>query len=113
MVIPTGRMIDLEITSNDVIHSFWVVEFLYKKDMFPGRWNHIYFTPTKEGTYKGKCAELCGESHSMMLFNVVVLDQAGYDAKMQELEAKGQTGKLGIDLNRNQNLPGDNPDIRG
>jgi cytochrome c oxidase subunit 2 len=42
-----------------------------------------------------------------------VLDQAGYDAKMQELEEKGQTGKLGIDLNRNQNLPGDNPDIRG
>jgi cytochrome c oxidase subunit 2 len=49
----------------------------------------------------------------MMLFNVVVLDQAGYDTKMQELEDQGKTGKLGIDLNRNQNLPGDNPDIRG
>jgi cytochrome c oxidase subunit 2 len=49
----------------------------------------------------------------MMLFNVVVLDQAGFDAKMQELEAKGQTGKLGTELDRNQNLPGDNPDIRG
>mgnify|MGYP000607085909 FL=1 len=89
------------------------MSFLYKKDMFPGRWNHVYFTPTKIGTYKGKCAELCGESHSMMLFNVQVVDQATYDAKMQELEEKGQTGKLGIDLNRNQNLPGDNPDIRG
>lgn len=113
LYLPVNKSVKIDLTARDVIHSFWVVEFLYKKDMFPGRWNHIYFTPTKEGTYKGKCAELCGESHSMMLFNVVVLDQAGYDAKMQELEEKGQTGKLGIDLNRNQNLPGDNPDIRG
>lgn len=113
LYLPVNKSVQVDLTARDVIHSFWVVEFLYKKDMFPGRWNHIYFTPTKEGTYKGKCAELCGESHSMMLFNVVVLDQAGYDTKMQELEDQGKTGKLGIDLNRNQNLPGDNPDIRG
>ena len=113
LYLPVNKSVQIDLTARDVIHSFWVVEFLYKKDMFPGRWNHVYFTPTKIGTYKGKCAELCGESHSMMLFNVQVVDQATYDAKMQELEEKGQTGKLGIDLNRNQNLPGDNPDIRG
>ena len=113
LYLPVNKSVKIDLTARDVIHSFWVVEFLYKKDMFPGRWNHIYFTPTKEGVYKGKCAELCGESHSLMLFNVEVVDQAEYEAKMQELAEKGQTGKLGSDLNRNQNLPGDNPDIRG
>ena len=81
--------------------------------MFPGRTNHMYITPQKEGLYKGKCAELCGEYHSMMLFNVKVVSQAEYDARMQELANAGNVGQLDTKYDRNQNLPGDNPEIRG
>ena len=105
--------VEIELTSRDVIHSFWVVDFLYKKDMFPARTNHMYFTPQKLGTYKGKCAELCGEFHSMMLFNVKVVSQADYDAHMAQLAAAGNVGQLDAKFSRNQNLPADNPEIRG
>lgn len=101
-----GKPIEIDLTSADVIHSFWVIDFLYKKDMFPGRTNRIYFTPTEYGTFAGKCAELCGEFHSAMLFNVKVVDQAAYDAHIAALKAAGNNGQLGLDLVRNQNLPG-------
>ena len=109
LVLPVNKSVEIELTSRDVIHSFWIVDFLYKKDMFPGRLNHIYFTPTKEGWFSGKCAELCGESHSLMLFNVHVVSEAEYASYLTDLAAKGQTGQLGLDLVRNSNLPGDNP----
>jgi len=109
LVLPVNKSVEIELTSRDVIHSFWVVDFLYKKDMFPGRLNHIYFTPTKEGWFAGKCAELCGESHSLMLFNVHVVSAAEYETHLTSLAAKGQTGQLGLDLVRNSNLPGDKP----
>ncbi|MEI6590470.1 MAG: cytochrome c oxidase subunit II [Actinomycetes bacterium] len=113
LYLPVNKSVEVDLTSRDVIHSFWVIDFLYKKDVFPGRTNKIFFTPQKIGTYEGKCAELCGEYHSMMLFRVKVVSQADFDTHVAELAAKGQTGSLGIDLNRNQNLPGDNPSIRG
>lgn len=113
LYLPVNKSVRIDLTARDVIHSFWVVEFLYKKDMFPGRWNHMYFTPTKEGDYIGKCAELCGEYHSMMLFNVKVVSEAEYEEHMAALEAKGNVGQLSVEYNRNQNLPGDNPEVRG
>ena len=113
LYLPVNKSVEVDLTSRDVIHSFWVIDFLYKKDVFPGRTNKIYFTPEKIGTYEGKCAELCGEYHSMMLFRVKVVSQADYETHMAELAARGQTGFLGDNLNRNQNLPGDNPSIRG
>jgi cytochrome c oxidase subunit 2 len=113
LYLPVNKTVQIDLSSRDVIHSFWVIDFLYKKDMFPGRTNHMYFTPQVEGTYKGKCAELCGEFHSMMLFNVKVVSQAEYDAQMATLAAAGNVGQVGTEYNRNQNLPGDNPEIRG
>jgi cytochrome c oxidase subunit 2 len=113
LYLPVNKTVEVDLTSRDVVHSFWVIDFLYKKDVFPGRTNKIYFTPQKIGTYEGKCAELCGEFHSMMLFNVKVVSQADYDAHIADLAAKGQTGSLGDNLNRDSNLPGDNPSIRG
>ena len=113
LYLPVGKSVQIDLTSRDVIHSFWVVEFLYKKDMFPAQKNVMYFTPLKEGTYVGKCAELCGEYHSMMLFNVEVVSQAEYDQQMAALAAAGQVGQLSTDYNRNQNLPGGDPEIRG
>ncbi|MEN9715042.1 MAG: hypothetical protein RJA35_509 [Actinomycetota bacterium] len=100
--------VEIDLTSRDVIHSFWVVDFLYKKDMFPGRVNRIYFTPTRSGTYMGKCAELCGEFHSAMLFNLKVVDKAAYEAHIAALKAAGNVGQLGYDLNRMSTLPGKN-----
>ena len=113
LYLPVGKTVQIDLTSRDVIHSFWVIDFLYKKDMFPERTNHMYFTPEKVGTYKGKCAELCGEYHSMMLFNVKVVPQAEYDAHMAQLAAAGNVGQLDSKFSRNQNLPQDNPEIRG
>lgn len=113
LYLPVNKSVRIDLTARDVIHSFWVVEFLYKKDMFPGRWNEMYFTPTKEGTYVGKCAELCGEYHSLMLFNVKVVSEAEYEQRMADLAAAGNVGQLSTEYDRNQNLPGDNPEVRG
>ncbi len=113
LYLPVNKTVQVDLSARDVIHSFWVIDFLYKKDMFPGRTNHMYFTPQVEGTYKGKCAELCGEFHSMMLFNVKVVSQAEYDSRMAKLAAAGNVGQLDTKYDRNQNLPGDNPEIRG
>lgn len=119
LYLPVGKTVQIDLTSRDVIHSFWVVDFLYKKDMFPAMTNHMYFTPLKEGTYVGKCAELCGEYHSMMLFNVKVVSQADYDARMAELRSMGNVGQLTADpndpnnINRNNNLPGNKPKSEG
>ena len=113
LYLPVNKSVKVDLSARDVIHSFWVVDFLYKKDMFPGRTNYMYFTPQVEGTYKGKCAELCGEYHSMMLFNVKVVSQAEYDAHIADLAAAGNVGQLDNKYDRNQNLPGDNTEIRG
>ncbi|WP_157085704.1 aa3-type cytochrome oxidase subunit II [Devriesea agamarum] len=100
--LPVDKTVQFDLDSRDVIHSFWVVDFLYKRDMFPGHTTSFQVTPTKVGTYKGKCAELCGEFHSDMLFNVKVVPQAEYDQHMQQLRQQGLTGQLDNDLNRNK-----------
>jgi cytochrome c oxidase subunit 2 len=56
-----------------VIHSFWVPAFLFKRDVIPGHPNHFEITPTSTGTFTGRCAELCGQYHSEMLFTVKVV----------------------------------------
>jgi len=106
LYLPVGKKIEIQLRARDVIHSFWVIDFLYKKDVIPGRTNYMSVIPEREGTYKGKCAELCGESHSMMLFNVKVVSQAEYDAYTQSLADKGFSGQLGSTYDRNQNQPG-------
>ena len=108
LYLPVDKTTEIRLESRDVIHSFWVVEFLYKKDMVPGKTNYMSFTPTKTGTYMGKCAELCGEYHSMMLFEVKVVEQDEYDAYIKSLRDAGNEGQMGGDLNPNQNLTGAN-----
>ena len=100
LYLPVDERVEFRLESRDVIHSFWVPAFLYKQDMFPGRHNSFQIVPTREGVYAGKCAELCGEFHSEMLFNVEVVDRATFDEQMDELRAAGQTGRLGEELNR-------------
>ena len=65
LYLPVGKNVEIDLESRDVIHSFWIVDFLYKKDMIPGKTNYMSFMPEREGTYEGKCAELCGEYHSL------------------------------------------------
>jgi cytochrome c oxidase subunit 2 len=104
LYLPVNKSVDLELNARDVIHSFWVPAFLQKRDMIPGKTNYIRFTPTKEGTYDGKCAELCGEYHSEMLFRVKVVSEAEFQAHMEELKAAGNKGLLGVEYDRNPNL---------
>jgi len=109
LVLPVDQSVEIELKSRDVIHSFWIVDFLYKKDTIPGKTNFEYFTPTEIGTFSGKCAELCGEFHSLMLFNVEVVSQEDYDAYIESLRDQGFEGQIGDDYNTNSNLPGREP----
>lgn len=90
--LPKGESVRFVLTSRDVIHSFWVVPFLMKMDVIPGHTNVFQVTPTKEGTFVGKCAELCGVDHSRMLFNVKVVSPEEYRQHLKDLADKGQTG---------------------
>ncbi|GAA4814267.1 cytochrome c oxidase subunit II [Streptomyces ziwulingensis] len=90
--LPEGKRVRFVLTSRDVIHSFWVVPFLMKQDVIPGHTNSFEVTPNKPGTFKGKCAELCGVDHSRMLFNVKVVPEDVYEKHLQELVKEGQTG---------------------
>lgn len=94
LYLPIGETVTFNLNSPDVIHSFWVPSFYMKLDVIPGRTNTFQATPDKEGTFAGKCAELCGTYHSAMLFNVRVVSQAEFDQKMAELQARGQTGEV-------------------
>ena len=69
--VPVDRPVDLVLMSTDVIHSFWVPELAGKVDMVPGQVNHLRFTPTKPGVYRGVCAEFCDLGHANMAFMVV------------------------------------------
>ncbi|MDN3311879.1 cytochrome c oxidase subunit II [Microbacterium oryzae] len=109
LVLPVDKRVTIDLESRDVQHSFWIIDFLYKKDMYPGHENAWSFIPTREGEYAGKCAELCGEYHSMMLFNVKVVSEAEYEAYLDELEAKGQTGNIKNVYDRLTNNPGTGP----
>lgn len=92
LVVPKGETVTVNLRSPDVIHSFWVPAFLMKMDVIPGRDNSFSFTPTREGTYAGKCAELCGTYHSRMLFNLEVVSPEEYDQHLRELEQQGNVG---------------------
>ncbi|MEU5978631.1 cytochrome c oxidase subunit II [Streptomyces sp. NPDC047315] len=94
LVLPKGEKVRFVLTSRDVIHSFWVVPFLFKQDVIPGHTNAFEVTATQEGTFLGKCAELCGVDHSRMLFNVKVVSPEDYQKYLKELADKGQTGYI-------------------
>jgi len=97
LYLPVDEKAQFVLTSPDVIHSFWIPDFLMKMDVVPGRANTFELTPTVEDRFTGKCAELCGTYHSQMLFWVEVVDRETFDAKMEELRAAGQEGTLDTD----------------
>ncbi|MEO7941794.1 MAG: cytochrome c oxidase subunit II [Marmoricola sp.] len=103
------KSVTVNLYSPDVIHSFWVPVFLFKMDVVPGRHNEFTITPTREGTFDGRCAELCGVYHSRMLFDAKVVDQATYDAHMAALAAQGNTGPA-LGASQVDKTPGLEPD---
>lgn len=87
MVLPIGEATNLDLVSTDVNHSFWVPDFLSKRDLIPGVDNEITVTPERAGTYDGRCAEFCGLDHWRMGFVVRVVPQEEYDAWVAERSA--------------------------
>ncbi|WP_263118810.1 cytochrome c oxidase subunit II [Cellulomonas fimi] len=102
LYLPVGQRVEFVLDSRDVIHSFWVPAFLYKQDMIPGRTNTFQVVPQVEGEYVGKCAELCGEEHSSMLFNVKVVSVEEYEQHVEDLRDAGQDGQIGLEYSRLQ-----------
>ena len=100
LYLPVNKRVEFVLTARDVIHSFWVPQFLMKMDMIPGQVNRFQVRPTEIGTFQGKCAELCGAYHSQMLFQVKVVSQGDFDARMAELKAQGNIGLLDNSLSR-------------
>jgi cytochrome c oxidase subunit II len=92
LYLPIGESVKFELYSPDVVHDFWVPAFSYKMDVIPGRVNSWTMTPTREGTYDGKCAELCGTYHSRMLFNVKVVSREEFAAQLKKLQDAGNVG---------------------
>ena len=87
MVIPLDEVTRLELTTTDVNHSFWVPDFLSKRDLIPGVDNELDVTPTEEGAYVGRCAEFCGLDHWAMYFSVRVVPRDEYEAWLAEQRA--------------------------
>ena len=80
VVVPVNAKVRLLLTSNDVIHSWWVPEFAIKKDAVPGIVNETWFKPTETGTFRGQCTELCGKDHGYMPVVVEVVEPEAYQA---------------------------------
>jgi len=87
LVLPVDQPAHLRLVSDDVAHSFWVPDFLSKRDLIPGISNEIEVTPTKIGTFTGRCAEYCGLDHWRMLYSVRVVSQDDYDAWLADAQA--------------------------
>ena len=86
MAVPAGRSVKLYLSSPDVIHAFYVPQFLFKRDVVPGRTNVFQFNVNEQDagqTFRGQCAELCGSGHRIMLFEVHALTPVDFDAWLE------------------------------
>jgi cytochrome c oxidase subunit 2 len=86
MYLPVDQRIRFVETSPDVIHSWFVPEFMFKRDVVPGRANAFEVTVRKTGTFIGRCAEFCGEKHDRMQFYVKVVTQSEFDEYIDKLK---------------------------
>lgn len=96
--IPYGRRIKLTMTTEDVIHAFYVPAFRVKMDIVPGKYSSIWFEPTKPGRYQLFCAEYCGTNHSGMIGWVNVMEPSEYQAWLSGGSAEGSLASTGQKL---------------
>tara|TARA_R110002049_G_scaffold182485_2_gene350351 strand:+ start:89825 stop:90748 length:924 start_codon:yes stop_codon:yes gene_type:complete len=89
--LPVGEPVEFKLTSEDVIHSFWIPSLGGKMDMMPGRENRLKLFPTKVGRYRGVCAEFCGTAHTQMTFEVVVESRSDFEIWLANLRSRSQT----------------------
>ncbi len=88
LVVPEDKVVTLNLTSVDVIHSWFVPAFGVKQDATPGRISHAWFKAEEEGTYKGQCAELCGELHALMYITVKVVPEDEFEEWLAKQKAQ-------------------------
>jgi cytochrome c oxidase subunit 2 len=99
LVLPVGEKIHFYETSPDVIHAFWVIPFLFKRDVIPGRVNEFAVTVTKPGLFQGKCTEYCGVDHDRMLFTVKAVSPADFQtwlAQTKQLATAGSDSRYSV-----------------
>ena len=94
MVVPVGRPIRIELSSADVVHSFYIPKTLFKRQAIPGFPSHFDLTFDQVGTYPGQCAQFCGVAHADMLFDVRVVPQSEYESWLRANRA-AQSGAAG------------------
>ncbi|CAB5238991.1 unannotated protein [freshwater metagenome] len=87
LYLPQGEKIRFTITSNDVVHGFWIPAFMIQIQNLPGVTNHLEFTANKLGEFPGRCNILCGRNHSEMIFKVKVVTPAQYQSYLETLKA--------------------------
>lgn len=87
IVMPVGERVLFHLKAPDVIHSFWIPSLGGKMDLIPGRINRMVLEASKEGTYRGVCAEFCGSSHALMAFTVDALEAPAFDTWLSERRA--------------------------
>jgi cytochrome c oxidase subunit 2 len=101
LVIPAGRPVRINLRTVDVIHSFWVPKLAGKVDMIPNRANHLWLKADKPGYFWGQCAEYCGDSHAVMRFRVIALDQKEFAEWLEQQSQLGRTvSPTAADANR-------------
>jgi cytochrome c oxidase subunit 2 len=91
MVVPVGATVRLQLVADDVIHSFWVPEFLEKRDLIPGRVNEVDVRVTEPGRWVGRCAEFCGLDHAAMRFAVEAVSEDEYEQWLDDARATDPT----------------------
>ncbi len=101
--LPVGAPVEFRLTSDNVIHSFWIPSLGGKMDMIPGRLTRLTLRPTQTGIFAGACAEYCGTSHALMRFDVDVMPQAAFDRWLTAqaapaAEADDSLGRRGFEL---------------
>jgi cytochrome c oxidase subunit 2 len=100
LVLPVDRPVTLELVTYDVNHSWWVPELTGKRDAIYGQTNELSFTPNREGTYEGQCAEFCGILHAVMPTTVEVVSEAEYADRLALLSGQREPGAAQLALGR-------------
>ena len=111
MVIPSGTKVRLLLTSQDVIHAWWVPDFGAKRSAIPGFVNELWFRvdPGKEGIYRGQCASLCGRDHGFMPIVVDVRTPDDFKKWVERAEGGGEAGGSAVRLSRSRSRLGADP----